>query len=670
MMLRDAICNIVRAAAILLAVLVEIRGGNVAMRNAVQGACLGIALLSGFLVHGRVADLPLRLGNRAAYLCIAALAVAIGLTTITIPFVSDDFVTLERARRSATPLQWLSPGEPTIGNFFRPLSWWNWWVVEHLFDGSATAARELSIAWFVANGILVMPALRRLGAPRGIAFASALLFVTNPTSVTTIAWLSNYYSQVSLTFILATICALPVRRLTLKNWIPSFLFAFLASVSKEDALLLPAMAFFAGLRMRIFNLRQWKRALIITIPVAAAMGVMVILRIRAVGGLGGYNVGKDEPFQINAWIAGMVSAMERDMPSRYWLPIRGTSGHELFGAAGFQYLNSAVAILATGLFAYSMGRPIARRILPVVVFIAIYSFVPVAGLLDLKLDLETIRLLYLPGFGFALLFAGILAALPFSARARWGLVAILMIAGAAIGWINTDANRYSGSRHREAMRQFTETARAAPPHTRFLLDNLDRTWRGCLFFGGGFPWSFLWSSKRADLELHTLPPTNPGRYDIAWTFNVNANRFEEALGFGEELNLKIGEELTFDFVNNPETRKLFRVSECESFDWREKEWALWPVQSEASVFLKTIVVPSDCKIEFEFDGGWFEDTAKMITTILYKEKRIYQYLVGEAKGEGVLPEGSTRLRLGIHPGLNLGHMLLIRKLTIRAVPKN
>ncbi|MBI3820768.1 MAG: hypothetical protein HY286_18920 [Planctomycetes bacterium] len=657
--------NFFRAGFVVIALVAEYVGGTPAWRDGVQGACLVAGFLISIPMRGRVADLPFPRGNVRAYCIIGAIAVAVALTTAGIPYVSDDFVTLERARRAATPLQWVDPGYPTIGGFFRPFAWWHWWVVEHAFGGSLLAARLISTCWFAINAILIMPALRRAGVPRGIAFASAILFITNPIGVTTIAWLSNFYSQVSLGCMLAAIATLPYRKLTKTNWIPCFIFSFLAGVSKEDALLLPCLIFGIATRFKILEWRQWRRAFLSTLPAAAAIGSMLILRYALIGGIGGYNTGQFDIYRIENWLRGWREAFYYDFPSRYWMTARMSSVVELTSERGYQFWCAGVAVAATLLFASGIGRAGARRVFPLVFLIGGIAFVPVAGMLSLKDDLETIRLLYLPEFGFAAMFAALIAALPLRARFRWAGIVILSIVGIAVGQMNIHANVESGDGHRKAVAQFAEVSRTLPPKSRVYFDRLHRAYRGCLFFGGGFPWSFAYSANRYDLDLQALPFGKTYQFEKAYSFDFDRKELVDALQFGPSIELGPGANLEMDFVNKPEDRGNFSVYECSSFDWKEREWALWANQAEGSIFMKTLVLSAPCKVKWTIDAVFSEFPKDPDVTLLYKNGELYQFQMAGTKGEVVLPAGANRLRISLHPGLYAGHLLIIKSMKIQ-----
>lgn len=639
-----------------------------AARNAIQGLCILAAVLLSFTTRGKITDLPSPRKNATAYWILGIVAFAVSITTITIPFISDDFVTLERAKGAATPLQWVNPGEPTIGNFFRPAVWWHWWMIQHFFGGSLVAARLISVLWFCINTILIMPALRRAGIPRGIAFASAILFATNPVGVTVIAWLSNYYSQVSLGFILASIASLPARRPTLKNCVPVFIFSLLAGLSKEDAILLPFLIFGIAARFRFFNFKQFRRAFLLALPAAAGIAVMVGLRFAALGGIGGYGVGAHEPFQINKWLNGWKHAFANDLPTRYWMPFRVPEFIETFSFKTVLAMECAAAIIITTYLALGLGRPNVRRSLLLSISICFFGFIPVAGLLELKPDLETIRLLYPPAVGMALLVASIAAGFSLSARARWGIIVFICIVGAVIGQFNLLACRHGGELHEKALAQFVEFTKPLPPKGRVFLERTTRAYKGTMYFGGGFPWSFRYRANRYDLDLQQMPPTSPGFFDIYKTFDNDRGVFVDPMEYRESIPLKMNETLTFDFVKNRAERDHFDVLECTSFDWRNGEWALWANQGESCIIMKPLSVPSPCKIDVFTDAAYVEDTTMPVMTLLYKDGNRYELVASGTTGEKIIPAGASHVRLALHPGLNSGHLLKLTKLTIRISP--
>ena len=178
------------------------------------------------------------------------------------------------------PSFWAALAPVPNDSFFRPVGWAFWWFCGKFLGDAPAAAHAIAALLFAWNAVLLVPALRRSGVPRGVSVASGVLFAAHPAALETVAWLSNAYSLFALGFSLAALACLPVRRRGFLGILPSLVFAALAFLSKEDTYLLPVACVLVGSRFRLRNLGSGARR---AAPIFAAAAACLALRSLGLG---------------------------------------------------------------------------------------------------------------------------------------------------------------------------------------------------------------------------------------------------------------------------------------------------------------------------------------------------------------------------------------------------
>ena len=172
----------------------------------------------------------------------------------------------------------------------------------------------------MVNAALVVPALRRCGAPRGAAAAAAILFAASPAALETTAWLTNQCSLFAGVFAAAAIATIPFGRPRAARMALPALLAGLAFLSKEETFLLPALAVLVLARFRV---RRLPRAALAAWPLFLVLGAVVAARAWMLGGLGGHRDPASHQSQLFlGWMSGPRAALESEAPARYFLPMR------------------------------------------------------------------------------------------------------------------------------------------------------------------------------------------------------------------------------------------------------------------------------------------------------------------------------------------------------------
>ena len=215
-----------------------------------------------------------------------------------------------RGRGSLADAVSILPGEP----WFRPIGWIAWWVYHQLSPLDATLGHAVNVALFASTAILVAPALRRMGMPRGIASASAFLFALSPAALETTAWVTNVYALLGTLFSVAAIATLPFGRARARQVALPCALASLAFLSREDTYLLPILvaATFARFdpRRAIVGIRR-------AIPFLVCVAIVASARFVAIGDAGAYRDAQSgsSPLMSRA-LYGLRLALQIELPPR------------------------------------------------------------------------------------------------------------------------------------------------------------------------------------------------------------------------------------------------------------------------------------------------------------------------------------------------------------------
>jgi hypothetical protein len=191
--------------------------------------------------------------KRPAQAAVVALAIAAG-ALVTWPiawsffaattFVGDDHLFLAFARLAPNPLVAFVRDQHG-GEFYRPLPMLAWWLVGHVAGIGATAPAAwpfatLALALHLGAAVLLSSLLVALGRARAVAWFAGALFVVAPQNLEAAYWYAASTDLFATVFVLASLLALVRGRVG-----ASALLALAAYLSKESALVLPALAYVA-----------------------------------------------------------------------------------------------------------------------------------------------------------------------------------------------------------------------------------------------------------------------------------------------------------------------------------------------------------------------------------------------------------------------------------------
>jgi hypothetical protein len=316
-------------------------------------------------------------------------------------FVGDDHLFLAFARLAPNPLVAFVRDQHG-GEYYRPLPMLVWWLLGRashgvLHDASWPFA-ALALALHASTAALIAALLTALGRPRPMSALAAALFFFAPQNVDAASWFSASTDLFATAFTLAALTAL------VRGAVPASLaFALCAYVSKESALVLPALAYVVlGARAEPPPRRARLRAIL---PHVGAAAVVVAARLAVLRGWGGSG---DERAPPVAKVVQLVSGLVHVATGSTVLPEPVAWG---LGVAAFALLGLAAA--------RRRGQPGAFAPLA----FALLALVPLLG----PGWIVGSRYFYLPAAGLCWAAAEALAPRPFAARAT--LVGALVVLG-------------------------------------------------------------------------------------------------------------------------------------------------------------------------------------------------------------------------------------------------
>ncbi len=134
------------------------------------------------------ADPPPRVElSRHASMFLAVVAVAtwaaIYAPLVTLPFLSDDYVFLDRYRQFGDVAK--------VGQFFRPFFAAVFWFVSTTFSGSPVPFHLTSLALHLASACLIYTLAARVFLSSGPAIACFVVFLLNPLQLEAVLWISG-----------------------------------------------------------------------------------------------------------------------------------------------------------------------------------------------------------------------------------------------------------------------------------------------------------------------------------------------------------------------------------------------------------------------------------------------------------------------------------------------
>jgi hypothetical protein len=195
-------------------------------------------------------------------------------------FVGDDHVFLAFARFAPNPLVAFVRDQHG-GEFYRPLPMLAWWLLGRAGAGAAWPFAALAFALHAAAAALLGALVVGLGRPRAVAALAAALFFLAPQNLEAAYWYAASTDLFATAFTLAALVAL-VRR---SGSLASGALALCAYLSKESALVLPALAFIVLGATATPEPRA--RRLRIVLPHVLLAAVVLVVRVCVLRGWGG-----------------------------------------------------------------------------------------------------------------------------------------------------------------------------------------------------------------------------------------------------------------------------------------------------------------------------------------------------------------------------------------------
>jgi hypothetical protein len=173
----------------------------------------------------------------------AVVALAVGVTLVAASFflattfIGDDHLFLAFARLAPNPLVALVRDQHG-GEFYRPLPMLVWWLLGRASGAAVWPFAALALVLHAASAALLGALLVAVGRARATATLAAALFFLAPQNLEAAYWYAASTDLFATTFALASLVALVRRRR-----VASAALALAACLSKESALILPALAY-------------------------------------------------------------------------------------------------------------------------------------------------------------------------------------------------------------------------------------------------------------------------------------------------------------------------------------------------------------------------------------------------------------------------------------------
>jgi hypothetical protein len=638
------------------AILAELLRWPPAVVNAL--ALAGGALVIAFGARGRARDLALPRGKWWEIGPPLLAASLVSIPTLFLPYFADDHPLL--AERGQQPSFWAALAPVPNDSFFRPVGWAFWWFCGKFLGDAPAAAHAIAALLFAWNAVLLVPALRRSGVPRGVSVASGVLFAAHPAALETVAWLSNAYSLFALGFSLAALACLPVRRRGFLGILPSLVFAALAFLSKEDTYLLPVACVLVGSRFRLRNLGSGARR---AAPIFAAAAACLALRSLGLGGIGGYrDPVTGQSLAVQRMTLGLYEAFQSEAPTSYFLPLRHWwTGNAALAARYVLPLTFPILLAAGG------ASPIARAGLLRAAWLGPLGWVLAASIIPVNRSLENARAIYGLAAAVSLAVASLLAGLRFGAKWKWGIVAAYLAACAVVSNTNFTAWRVAAER----MRTGVELAASRIPKpgdaniAGILVLGLPDSVLGAVCFRNAVPLAVARGARAENVSI-MAPPDELGVFQEVLCVDVRAGKVVSLPEENARRPMAAGESWQLDFAKNGAGRAAVRAIDFVANDI-EGAWSLFPLYHGARLLLPTIEAPAGGRIAVAWEGECVRhDGSPGIPTIVVT-KRVQGRVrreVFELPAE--IPNNGEGALLSIELRVPLGATLRLRSMTLTA----
>jgi hypothetical protein len=314
-------------------------------------------------------------------------------------FASDDFIAVAYAQGlGAVADDFVGPqyGATDVWSFYRPLITLSFWIDQAL-GGPSPPTGHISNVFAHATSALLVASIWRRFLPAAQAFGAGLLWAMMPSHVGSIAWVVGRVDSHTTVWCLLAIW------LCLRNvegrgprWATTAATAG-ALMSKELALVVPALCWWVALLRQDGDLRaRTAAATRATKPAWLVLVLYCLLRVVALGGVGGYEASAFEPVDAARGLGSIV--LDLLVPLR-WVGGPRSLGSDLDGV----FVWAALVPIMIAAFASFAARP--RVAIGALVAWGV-ALVPMAPFLAACHNPHNLRYQYLP----SVLLAGALAA--------------------------------------------------------------------------------------------------------------------------------------------------------------------------------------------------------------------------------------------------------------------
>jgi hypothetical protein len=404
-----------------------------------------------------------------AFLCLLVLAAALYFPMLSIGLLSDDFVLLGRAQAGAL-------ADPAW-DYLRPLPLAIWTVLSG-FGGSAVL-HFFNIGLHGANAYLTGIVATRFGLSLRSALVAAIVFLVLPSSVEAVAWASGVFDVLLVTLTLTACIALTTISESLPRTILIVLLTAGALLTKETAVILPALLAIAAWCSPRSTMRR------AAVPIACSAGVVVLyLVIRVLAGfassppsehLSGYALKEivSRPFGTLA-----LPFHIEFLKSHPWIP--------------FVFAAYWPALFVWSAVRWPNARKDAGQLLALAAWIVI-SIMPLATMLFISEDLQGARYLYLGSVAWSIILAGLLRSIREPQR-MWVLIPVIAVFVIATRAHQSPWTAAADERKRVLATYRQSEMRCIPEKVRGLPDNV----KGAYVFRNGFAEAIAASTPSAE----------------------------------------------------------------------------------------------------------------------------------------------------------------------------
>jgi len=304
------------------------------------------------------------------------LAIALYQPALSVGFLSDDFVLVQRAAGWS-----LGPVSPTL---FRPLPLFIWGVLLRAGAGASTL-HLLNLILHGTNAYLSARVLERWAPDPRWAVAGGLLVLTAPLNIEAVVWCSGVFDLLATSLIL--VCVLVAReyddRPRLATRLQFVLVAVAALASKETAAIAPALVL-----VDAYVRRAMSRKLLVDVSIL--IGIVGAFSAWRLASVPGYTTTPFGKYEMQSLVFGSFGSLATPwhvdvVHSRPWLPIAG------------------VLFLVFLLTVFFVGRATEqrRRLVVAAPLWVLLPILPVWATFFVAPDLQQSRYLYLSAIGWA-----------------------------------------------------------------------------------------------------------------------------------------------------------------------------------------------------------------------------------------------------------------------------